>query len=578
MSDKDASYWRAKYRALLREQEQARGASTSDYQRAIEKLAQTAGLLEQQLAGQLNAVARQAARKQWGRPGQLALLEQSLAEFEKRLKTQRALETESLQQVGRKLMALPLSDAARKAARQLKTLHKAQNFATDWLPFLLALERIEPHANAPRPKGFLANLFGAQPAEQQAEAEPQPADEPVPELETEPEPMEHLDAVGATARQRTQADLRDLLGLSGQLLERDENSLREPPFSKISDRISTVLGDLLAQIEPQDVVAEKALAARLRIDKGLNWYELVPTLEDIRDLVMALLLNARQDYQQYLLHLLEQVNQLIHMTGEAATELVREETVFLADLEQEIGAFGQALRSVANVEDLKRSLEARLQTLAGLVSRRRQGQQGDDAGLAQVKALQARIAALETEAKGRQQELEQQRLQARTDALTGLPNRDAYNERVHHEIERLRRYGRPLTLAILDIDHFKSVNDNYSHQAGDRVLKVISNAVANQLRDVDFMARYGGEEFVVLLPETVGADALTKMDRIREAVAKTQFRFKDQALQLSYSTGLAQAIAGETASELFARADRMLYRAKARGRNRCELASSEGSD
>lgn len=576
MINQDASYWREKYRTLLREQENARGAATGDYQRAIEKLAQTAGLLDRDLSAQLNAVAKQAARKQWGRPGQLALLEQSLAEFQARLKNRRVLEAESLQQASRQLLQLPLSDNARKAARQIGALHKAQNFASDWLPLLQALEQLEPHADAPRPKGLLASLFGSGQAPAPA-AQPEPpaleGDEPAMAADaTEPVPLRTV------GRQQAQEDLRDLLGLSGQLLEHDHNqAVREPPFSKISDRISTILGDLLAQIEPQEVVAEKALAARLRIDKGLNWYELVPTLEDIRDLVMALLLNARQDYQQYLLHLLEQVNQLIQMTGEAASELVREESVFLADLEQEIGTFGQALRSVANVDDLKRTLETRVQTLAGLVTARRQGQQAEDAGMAQVRALQARIAALETEARSRQQELEQQRLQARTDALTGLPNRDAYNERVHHEIERLRRYGRPLTLALIDIDHFKSVNDNYSHQAGDRVLKVISNAVAKQLRDVDFIARYGGEEFVVLLPETEGPDALTKMDRVREAVARTQFRFKDHELQLSYSTGLAQAIAGETASELFARADQMLYQAKANGRNRCELAPAKGA-
>lgn len=599
MSTKDIAYWREKYRNLLREQEQRSINANPDLQVAIEKLAQTAALLDRNLASGLSAVSQQAKRRQWGKPGQLALLEQAIESYQRQVLITREREAQAIKQVSQSLTALPLDDGSKKAVKQLNALYKKQSFANEWAPLWEAISALTARASATQPAGdspgLLARLFSHTDTRQKQELEP--VQEPEPVQAQGSVPRGHLDApvgepqaarpdsfsecereveAATVERLSPREDIADLLGISGQLLVRSELgplAIHEPAFSKISDRISMVLGDLLTQIEPHEAVVEKAIAAKLRIDKGLNWYELVPTLEDIRDLVMALMINAKQDYQKYLLHLLEKINQLITMTGSAATALVARENQLVIDLGVEVSALEDAGRSVSDVDGLKSVIELRVQALASVLSRHKASAAGQDSVEQQVEQLQSTIQQLKNEAVEKQTELEAQRTKARTDSLTGLANREAYNERLFHEIERFRRYERDLTLIVCDIDHFKAFNDNYSHQVGDRVLKVLSNAIQKQLRDVDFIARYGGEEFVVLMPETRGAEALIKMDKIRTAVAATTFKFKEHQLNITFSAGIAQARDGDTSSSLFARADKLLYEAKHRGRNCCVLES-----
>lgn len=586
-SQKDAAYWKKKYRDLLRENESKRGDNTEELQQAIEKLARTAALLDKQLADGLNPVYQQAKRKAWGRPGQLALLEQTLDNFQRQLSLTREREKTALAEVQSALSAFPLDGASKKNLKLAHKLFAKQAFANEWAPVLEALSNLKPvpaQAAGDKP-GLLAGLFGRGAAADQSASSAAETESPkVDESQAADDETAHTPAAGSEfdtkpdakpdteSRPIPAADTGPAMGISGELIEHPSGPVHEPAFSKISDRISRVLGDLLAQIEPEPNVADKAEAAKTRIDKGLNWYELVPTLEDIRDLVMALLINAKQDYRQYLLHLLEQINQMITMAGsavEAASAVVNAEEQLIIDLDSEVGAFDQAIQSISDVTELKQVIEARVQSLASVISQRKIARAAEDGAVQKIQTLEKTIAQLREEAQQRQAELESQRQKARTDNLTGLPNREAYNERLHHEIERFRRYNRALTLVVCDIDHFKKFNDDYSHQVGDRVLKVVSNAIQKQLRDVDFMARYGGEEFVVLFPETEGPDGLTKMERIRAAVAATKFKFKDQHLAITFSAGLAQARAGDTGSQLFARADQALYKAKAAGRNRC---------
>jgi diguanylate cyclase len=138
-------------------------------------------------------------------------------------------------------------------------------------------------------------------------------------------------------------------------------------------------------------------------------------------------------------------------------------------------------------------------------------------------------------------------------------------------VQRWQRYQRPLTIAIFDIDYFKKINDNFGHQAGDRVIKVIGRSIAKRLREVDFFCRYGGEEFVAFMPETDADSALVVLEKLREAIAKAAFNYKNQPMSISISIGLTEFKAGDDLASAFERADKALYRAKANGRNRCEL-------
>jgi diguanylate cyclase (GGDEF)-like protein len=152
--------------------------------------------------------------------------------------------------------------------------------------------------------------------------------------------------------------------------------------------------------------------------------------------------------------------------------------------------------------------------------------------------------------------------QARTDELTALPNRRAWDEAVEREMARARRTGEPLCLALVDLDHFKAFNDRHGHQAGDRHLRRTAASWRRELRTVDVLARYGGEEFGVLLPSCDLERAREVLDRVRAATPDDE----------TASAGVVHYDGRESGESLLARADAALYRAKHSGRATTELA------
>jgi two-component system cell cycle response regulator len=161
---------------------------------------------------------------------------------------------------------------------------------------------------------------------------------------------------------------------------------------------------------------------------------------------------------------------------------------------------------------------------------------------------------------------------ASTDDLTGLLNRRALMERLTAEVDRAARYEHELVLLMIDLDHFKQVNDTYGHLVGDHVLREVAFLLLSEVRTVDIVARYGGEEFVVVLPEQ-GMDGGTVFaERVRERLAGTAFSagIVDGGVRMTISVGIATSPSDNipSADELIARADEALYRAKAAGRDR----------
>ncbi len=160
-----------------------------------------------------------------------------------------------------------------------------------------------------------------------------------------------------------------------------------------------------------------------------------------------------------------------------------------------------------------------------------------------------------------------------TDDLTGLPNRRAFIRRLQDEVSRVQRYGQPLTVAIMDLDRFKSINDEYGHSQGDSVLNRYARDVLTVFRQHDMVARYGGEEFAVILPNTEADGALRALQKAQTVARRQSMRVDGAELPLpTFSAGLAVYHPGETPDALIKRADNALYRAKEAGRNCIELA------
>jgi two-component system, cell cycle response regulator len=161
---------------------------------------------------------------------------------------------------------------------------------------------------------------------------------------------------------------------------------------------------------------------------------------------------------------------------------------------------------------------------------------------------------------------------AATDPLTGAYNRREFTSLADREALRAQRYHHPLTILMLDIDHFKKLNDTYGHAAGDKALQRFTTLCCNALRNVDIFGRWGGEEFVALLPETPADGAAIIAERLRKMVSDTVVNFNDHKVTFSVSIGVAQYRDGETTIDLpLSRADAAVYDAKKAGRNRISV-------
>ncbi len=207
--------------------------------------------------------------------------------------------------------------------------------------------------------------------------------------------------------------------------------------------------------------------------------------------------------------------------------------------------------------------------------------------LLRIRSLQKRLYLqnLELEAKNQQLEALTRQLDAAnqelmllsvTDGLTRAYNHRHFQERLKGEYARARRHGEPFTCVMIDLDHFKRINDTYGHPVGDRVLVRLVEILKEGVRSEDLVARYGGEEFVLLLPKTDSAQARVIADRLRERIAREEIPVTDsKRLAVTVSMGVADFCPGAVERDpdaLLRAADEALYRAKANGRNRVEVA------
>lgn len=159
-----------------------------------------------------------------------------------------------------------------------------------------------------------------------------------------------------------------------------------------------------------------------------------------------------------------------------------------------------------------------------------------------------------------------------TDPLTGLYNRRHFDCCFEREFMRAKRYGSALSIAVIDVDLFKNINDTHGHSFGDFVLKEISYLTSNTVRTTDMIFRYGGEEFVIIFTETCKDSAIVPLERLKEIIEEHNFRFNNTEIKVTISIGVSSDAQAETPRQMFDNADKALYKAKEEGRNRINIA------
>ena len=245
-------------------------------------------------------------------------------------------------------------------------------------------------------------------------------------------------------------------------------------------------------------------------------------------------------------------------------------------LSQDFGALldrqHQAMQHTSSQQDLEASRQNLLQETEKLLDVHRKLS-------AKLDETHNYLRVIETDSQQLSDELTRIHLLSLTDDLTGLPNRRAFMRRLQDEVGRVQRYGNPLTLALIDLDGFKAVNDKFGHAAGDEVLRVFSGEILSIFRHHDLVARYGGEEFAVLLPNTHIEGALRALRKVQKRAEETSFQQGGSTLPLpSFSAGLSLYRAGETPENFIQRADHAMYRAKRLGRNRIESDQADNAN
>jgi diguanylate cyclase len=407
-----------------------------------------------------------------------------------------------------------------------------------------------------------------QPAQEESSAE-QALDEPIDaEFQIVPDnPLEaELPPEVKTSQSQKSAHLSDPpIGRAAHLIVGDELK-----FTTIGEKVTGILAKLLDEAEVEECVQQKFIDAQARIDQGLNWYEFVATLEDVRDIVLQAfsaandrLINYLTDIDSALLALKQQWSSLLKLE----TGMLTDQTQLRENLEAAHSGLADSLEHSSDADQLRQQVGRHIADLSLTVTLAQNLESQNQQAQATIEGMESEVNALQEKYRALEEELKKTQKLALTDALTELPNREAYNRKIHEEFKRSQRNGSKLSLAVVDVDHFKAFNDTYGHQVGDRVLKIIAKVLKQNLRQSDFVARFGGEEFVVVLPETSEEDAVTVLDKVREKLASTKFKFKEDPVRLTASTGISEFRAEDTAELAFARADEALYQAKEAGRN-----------
>ncbi|MFK7571831.1 GGDEF domain-containing protein [Pseudomonas sp. Env-17] len=350
----------------------------------------------------------------------------------------------------------------------------------------------------------------------------------------------------------------------------------EPSYSSVAKHIEGTLLGLLEDLSLPERHQPQAEAMRERLAHGLNWYELLPILDDLAVLMLAVTDSGQHEFEAYLKQLNERLEAFqghlqVASEGHADSSLAARELD--TQIREQVDGLQSSVQDAADLDSLKQVLESHLEGLLGTMDEHQQQRDlREQEVAARLKGLAERVAHMEQEAQGYREHLEVQRQKALLDPLTGLPNRAAWSERLDYEVNAWHQRGNSLSLAMLDLDHFKRINDGYGHLAGDKVLKIIANVLSKRLRPTDFIARFGGEEFVLLMPDSALADALAVGEVLREAIAACPFHFKGEPVTITVSMGVAQFQPGERSDLALKRADEALYRAKAAGRNQVQAA------
>ncbi|MEH8163200.1 GGDEF domain-containing protein [Aeromonas allosaccharophila] len=348
------------------------------------------------------------------------------------------------------------------------------------------------------------------------------------------------------------------------------------PFDlKDHARIADELQRLITELDFAGAIGESLGDIRRQLLIGINPALLAETCLQVIELIIEGTREERKASRAFLSSLNESLS-AVHVgftesldEGRALQNETRETREALVN---ELQAIDQSLASHNSLDALKRTISGHMGAINLLLQERESTAARERHLLTRLSTMESKLRLMKEETAEYKKRLTIQKHKLFLDSLTQVHNRAALDERLEQEYKRWLRYRTPLCMAIIDIDHFKNINDNYGHMAGDKALKVVAKALQSALRDTDFIARFGGEEFVVLLPN-INPDKFQKpLETLRQTIKSIPFRFRDAKVEITISIGATLFKEGDNPSDVFERADKALYHAKNTGRDQVTLA------
>ncbi len=371
-------------------------------------------------------------------------------------------------------------------------------------------------------------------------------------------------------------NLQDLLLALHELIDEEHSVVSEIHQLNVDDTaIRVQLMHLLESTEIPERFLEQSEQLKLRLQ---NHGE---ALTALLDGVFTLLLSIKQQFQseqramaQFLGNLTEQLGDIEQHTGAmtGTDEQPSREKKNLLDqsVAAQIHELHRASSQATQLEPLKQLIGNRLDQIVSQIQAQQQQEQLEhNRQRLSLQQLGLKIQRLESASNQIKRKLDRARDKAFHDPLTGLPNRLAFDEKLELEMQRRRRHGSALSLAVWDIDSIANINASFGEKAGDNTVKIIGRLLAQNGRGLDFLSRFGGDEFILLLPETNARSALTIADNLRRRIANTGFNSNGKKIAISISCGITEFTNEDDGESAFKRAKEALRRAKNDGRNRC---------
>lgn len=379
--------------------------------------------------------------------------------------------------------------------------------------------------------------------------------------------------------------VNDLSQALDRLGERPQNAVEErsipitrPQRTEHGSSVQSALSRLVDRIVVLPKLADRANDLRHDVADAGDLVALAACGDRLADLVNEQRIGLQREIdalQAVLRHVTSRLDEMSqYMSRELADQSTGEANgqALDASVSHEMRLLDEAALELDDIHDLRERVGESIEKIAACFRefRDREGSRLT-AYRDRAEKMRLRVEQLETERNALQRSLEREHELAQTDTMIGMPNRLAYEKRIEVAFEAWKTASRPLCVAAIDIDHFKSINDTYGHTAGDAVLRIIGQALVKHVRPCDFVARYGGEEFIVVFDGADEHEALQVCERLRGKIQHLAFHASRQPVRVTASIGLTQFQSGDTPQTVFDRADLALYTAKNGGRNRCVI-------